>query len=38
MSVNFELTAPSLAPSTPVYLTGSVPALGNWKTDAITME
>ena len=38
VSVNFELTAPSLAPSTPVYLTGSVPALGNWKTDAITME
>ncbi len=38
VSVNFELTAPGLAPNTPVYLTGSVPALGNWKPDAITME
>ncbi len=36
--VTFRLNAPELAEDTPVFITGSVPGLGNWNPDRVPMK
>lgn len=38
VSVEFTLHAPDLPANSPVYLSGGVPALGNWAPDAVPMR
>ena len=38
ISVTFELDAPDLADDTPVFIAGSLPALGNWNPGKVPMK